>query len=117
MPLSPRPLHSNAHPHPAEAPSGFKEWSSHVAASARPGGQTRTAQHLVPGVDVTHPLFKVAAVAFVGYTLGRLIHRRDHHVDLPPPPRPSLRPRTMPEPSMAYPGRPINEQRSSIRFR
>ncbi len=117
MPLSPRPLRSDAHPHPAEAPSGFREWSSHADSPAQPAGTAQAPQQLLPGIDVTHPLFKVAAVAFVGYTLGRLVHRRIHHVDLPPPPWPSPRPRTMPEPVTTYRSRLADEQRSNIRFR
>ena len=78
MPLSPRPLHSDdqSHSAPDEAPSGFREWSSHVGDPTPPTRQARASQPLLPGIDVTHPLFKVAAVAFVGYTLGRLLHRR-----------------------------------------
>lgn len=76
MPLNPRPLHPADHPHPDETPSGFKGWSQHVGDPAVNTGQARASQPLLSGIDVTHPLFKVAAVAFVGYTLGRLLHRR-----------------------------------------
>ena len=76
MPLNPQPLHPADHLHPDETPSGFREWSSHVGDPAPPTGQARSPQPLLPGIDVTHPLFKVAALAFVGYTLGRLLHRR-----------------------------------------
>ncbi|MGI4764665.1 MAG: hypothetical protein ACRYGP_06330 [Janthinobacterium lividum] len=77
MPLNPRPLHPAGHSHPgAEGePNGFRTWSQHVGDPTVTTGQARSSQPLLPGIDLTHPLVKVAAVAFVGYTLGRLIHR------------------------------------------
>ena len=75
MPLNPQPLHSGDPSHPDQVPPGFKTWSQHVGDPTPPTAQSRTPQPLLPGIDVTHPLFKVAAVAFIGYTLGRLIHR------------------------------------------
>ena len=77
MPLNPQPLHPATHPatHPASESHGFKEWSRHVGDSAPTASQAPVFQPLLPGIDVTHPLFKVAVVAFIGYTLGRIIHR------------------------------------------
>ncbi len=117
MPLSPRPLHPADHPHRDEASSGFREWSSRASDAPLPTGKARASQPLLPGIDLTHPLAKVAAVVFVGYTLGRLLHRRARHVDLPPSSQPSPRARTMPEPMTTYRGRHADVQRSSIRFR
>ena len=77
MPLSPRPLHSDPSlPSADETPTGFRAWSQHAGDPAQPAKQAPTSQPLLPGIDVTHPLFKVAAVAFIGYTLGRIVHRR-----------------------------------------
>ena len=74
MPLSPRPLH---HDEQTEAShSGFQEWSSRVGDSPVRTGKAQLAFEGLPPIDLGHPLLKVAAVAFVGYILGRLIHRR-----------------------------------------
>lgn len=114
MPLSPQPFHpaETAQPDHDKGPHGFKDWSQHVDDRASPMGQSRTPQPLLRGIDLTHPLVKVAAVAFVGYTLGRLIHRSAHAVDLPPPSRPPYRPGAT-EPYRIQPVRP----RSDIRYR
>ena len=114
MPLSPRPLHTGEHPHPDETPSGFREWSSHVGDVAPASGQARPPQPLLPGIDLTHPLAKVAAVAFVGYTFGRLMHRRSRKAPPPPASVPGqpYRPGAT-EPYRVQPGR----ERSSVRFR
>ena len=73
MPLNPQPFRSDDLAHPDQVLPSFKERSSQVD-SAPSTAQSRTPQPLLPGIDVTHPLFKVAMVAFIGYTLGRLIH-------------------------------------------
>ncbi len=75
MPLSPQPVHLDDHPQPAAASSGFKGWSEQVGDPDSSTRQSRASQPLLPGIDVTHPLFKVAMVAFIGYTFGRLMHR------------------------------------------
>ncbi|RYC29869.1 hypothetical protein D3273_21545 [Lichenibacterium minor] len=115
MPLNPRPM-----PHPDHsqtghdhARSGFREWSSQVGGQAPFTRQTRAAQPIVLGIDLTHPLAKVAVVAFVGYTFGRLLHRRSRKA------APSVAPRQQPyRPGATEPYRvqPIRE-RSDIRFR
>jgi hypothetical protein len=78
MPLNPRPLHPAEDPHNTsrDVPSGFRDWSQHAGDTAPTPGKARASQPLLPGIDLTHPLAKVGAVAFVGYTLGRLLHRR-----------------------------------------
>ena len=75
MPLSPRPLHPSDHPHFGGAHSGFREWSQAAGDMAPRREGWRTSQPLLPGIDLTHPLAQVAVVAFIGYTLGRIIHR------------------------------------------
>ena len=74
--MSTQPPIEGPHNTSRDVPSGFGKWSQAVGDAVPPGGQSRTSQPLLPGIDVTHPLFKVAMVAFIGYTLGRLIHRR-----------------------------------------
>lgn len=128
MPLNPRPLHGADHPRPAAdaPPEGFRDWSRRVGepAPARTiaGGPARipAPRPDLLGLDAGHPLLKLAAVAFVGYTLGRLVHRAPASVastaSAPAsaaPPRPASRPvaatvRLRP---------PEREPRSSIRFR
>ena len=113
MPPSPRPLHLDDHVHLAEAPSGFKEWSQHAGAAAPPTGRARPSQPLLPGIDLTHPLAKVAVVAFIGYTFGRLMHRRSRKASPPEPLRQQpYRPGTT-EPYRVQPTR----DHSDIRFR
>ena len=112
MPLSPRPLPSAENPHRADTASSFKEWSSHVGDPAPPTGQARASQPLLPGIDLTHPLAKVAAVAFIGYTFGRLMHR---HARKAPPPPPAQHP-YRPGETEPYRVQPIRD-RSSVRFR
>lgn len=113
MPLSPRPLHPSEHPNADEAPSGFREWSQHAGAPAPVRDRAPVTQPALPGIDLTHPLAKVVAVAFVGYTFGRLVHRRSRKIPQAPQPRP----RAAPEPMTTYRSRPAEDQRSSIRFR
>ena len=114
MPLSPRPLHPADHPRPDEVPSGFRDWSRHAGDGAADAGRARASQPLLPGIDLTHPLAKVAAVAFVGYTFGRLIHRRSRKA--PPPPQPPARSPYRPGATEPYRVQPTRD-RSSIRFR
>ena len=115
MPLSPRPLHPADYPHPADAPSGFRAWSQHTGDAAPTPGRVPAAQATLPGIDLTHSLAKVVAVAFVGYTFGRLMHRRSRKAAPPPPPRP--RSPVAPEPMTTHRSRLADDQRSSIRFR
>ena len=61
---------------------------------------------------MTHPLAKVAAVAFVGYTFGRLMHRRSRKAAPPSPAQHPYRPGAT-EPYRVEPTR----ERSGIRFR
>jgi hypothetical protein len=78
MPLSPQPFHLADHALPTsdEGERSFREWSRHVGDPALNGEQGLTSLGGAPTIDWGHPLVKVAAVAFVGYTLGRIIHRR-----------------------------------------
>ena len=78
MPLSPQPLHAAEQSQPSadEAPHGFQEWSRQVGDSPVKTGKAQLSIEGLPTIDLGHPLVKVAAVAFVGYVLGRLIHRR-----------------------------------------
>ncbi len=77
MPLSPRSLHPEDHPQPLaeQAPHSFQDWSRQVGDTPAPAAPARFRQGAA-AIDFGHPLVKVAAVAFVGYTLGRMIHRR-----------------------------------------
>ena len=74
--MSPQPPAEGPQNTSRDVPSGFREWSSHAGDPALPSGEAGASQPLLPGIDLTHPLAKVGAVAFIGYTLGRLIHRR-----------------------------------------
>ncbi len=77
MPLNPRPLHAAEHlrSDPSKSSPGFREWSQAAGDMAPRREGWRTSQPLLPGIDLTHPLAQVAVVAFIGYTLGRIIHR------------------------------------------
>ena len=112
MPLSPRSLPSAERPHAVDAPFGFREWSSHVGDRVPPTGQAPASQRLLPGIDLTHPLAKVAAVAFIGYTFGRLMHRKVRKAPPSPPAQHAYRP-DAPDPYRVQPTR----DRSDIRFR
>ena len=74
MPLSPRPLHPADQPGAHEEPRGFREWS-HKAGDG-PAHASRDEAPFVSLADLGHPYVKVAAAAFIGYTLAKLIHRR-----------------------------------------
>ena len=66
------------------------------------------------GVDLGHPLLKLAAAAFVGYTLGRLVHRRSREApSLPPAP---ARMPYRPGATEPYRVQPIRD-RPSVRYR
>ncbi|RYB02418.1 hypothetical protein [Lichenibacterium ramalinae] len=74
MPLNPRPLHPDDQPGADQEPRGFREWSHKVG-----DGPSGVGQDQVPFVsiaDLRHPFVKLAAVAFIGYTLAKLIHGR-----------------------------------------
>ena len=75
MPLSPKHVSSTApsSAEPGEAPQGFREWSRHQPDPMARSGQPLASSTLT--IDVSHPLVKVAAAVFIGYTLGRILHR------------------------------------------
>ena len=116
MPLNPRSLHAAEHtqPDPGLTSPGFREWSQAAGDSASRTTKPRPSQVLLPGIDFAHPLAQIAVVAFIGYTLGRLMHRRSRKV-----PMPSSAPAQSPyRPGATEPYRvqPIRD-RSSIRYR
>ncbi|WP_237478539.1 hypothetical protein [Lichenibacterium dinghuense] len=115
MPLSPRPLHADEHqPDTGDAPHGFRDWSRHVGDPASGLAPARAPEPDLLGVDPGHPLLKVAAAVFVGYTLGRLVHRGPARARRAAAQRPSGPP---PRPVAAAPVRSPREPRSDIRFR
>ena len=76
MPQSPNHSHPADHSQSSDnqVPHGFQEWSARVGDTPAPIGAAN--RQGGSAIDFSHPLVKVAAVAFVGYTLGRMIHRR-----------------------------------------
>ena len=73
MPLSPDPLPPADQLGADQESRGFREWSHKVG--DRPIDATRDEAPFVSMADLRHPYVKVAAAAFIGYTLARLIHR------------------------------------------
>lgn len=73
MPLSPRHASSIAQSQPDETAQGFREWSRHQPDPATRVGQPQSSSTLT--VDLSHPWVKVGAAVFIGYTLGRILHR------------------------------------------
>lgn len=73
MPLNPRPLHPEDHPDADREARGFREWSHDIDDGMRTAGPIQ--RPFVSAADLSHPFVKLAAAAFVGYTLARLVHR------------------------------------------
>ena len=71
MPLSPKQIPNADHAEPEDAaPQGFRAWSRQLEG---PAAVTRSPATLT--IDMSHPLVKVGAAVFIGYTLGRILHR------------------------------------------
>ena len=74
MPLNPRPLHPADQPGADQEPRGFQAWSHKIGDGS--ADAIRDEAPFVSMADLRHPYVKVAAAAFIGYTLAKLIHRR-----------------------------------------
>lgn len=74
MPLNPQPLHPADQLGADQEPRDFREWSHKVGDGTADAG--RDEAPFVSMADLRHPYVKVAAAAFIGYTLAKLIHRR-----------------------------------------
>ena len=74
MPLNLRPLHAAEQPGADQEQQGFREWSHKVGDGPADAG--RYEAPLVSIADLGQPYVKLAAAAFIGYTLAKLIHRR-----------------------------------------
>ena len=75
MPLSPKHVRSarQTPAAPDRAPQEFREWSRDRPDPAPQGGRPMASSTVT--IDLSHPLVKVGAALFIGYTLGRLVHR------------------------------------------